>query len=159
MCALIHLGVPRSYRLAPRRLPRIDRIDNPSVAQAFGEPFAQFSITEGQCSCDLYGRPQPAPDLEGKRRKYERMGWSSAKIERALAESRDDDSGLREDVAALVAEIAEAAGEVRLVVHTYHGSFVEENVAVRERATMSAKDLRARGRHAIEEDTLYTITA
>lgn len=164
VCALISLGVPLSHPLQRQRLPRIDRIDNPAVAAAFGERFAQYSITEGQCSCDLYSRFMPEPDAgdSKRRRKYERMGWSSAKIERALAESarpRQHDDGLRADVAALIAGIAEAAGEVRLIVHTYRGSFAEERVRVGDHVTLSAKELRADGRHTIAEDTLYTITA
>src|SRR5262249_52856887 len=75
----------RAYRLfaTPTR--------NPTVLRALGG--TAYDITDGHCSCSFY----VAPAIEGRsktkidaaRERYEKEGWSKAKIDRALeAKSR-----------------------------------------------------------------------
>ncbi|HEY0158705.1 MAG TPA: hypothetical protein VGF28_15585 [Thermoanaerobaculia bacterium] len=173
MCYLIQFGVPaRHAHAVPKgRLPRVDRQHNPSVSAAFGSSFATFCVTDGGCSCHLYS----APDREGSerdrtrtgmlRRKYERLGWSKAEIARALAASvegraqsnHDSPPGIRPDVAELLADLVDVAGEIRLIVHQYHGSFAEEPIPTPAACSMSAREFREAGHAAILQDTVYVI--
>lgn len=166
MCYLIHLGVPtrQADSVPPGRVPRIDPQRNASVSEAFGAGFAQFSVTDGGCSCSLYSEPRDVGDRTAeKRKKYERMGWSRAKIERALADSAGSGEqarghgGLREDIALLVAGFAERYGEVRLLIHAYRGSFIEERVTTLGTQTIEVAHLRAGGSAELLADTLYVI--
>lgn len=171
MCYLIHVGVPAAHAASIRtqRSPRVDRHSNPSVAEAFGSDFALYSITDGGCSCRLYASPgarsRRSRRSESLKKKYERLGWSEEKIARALASSNDaleqnhhdDGPGLGADVAGYVASLAESFGEVQLIVHEYRGSFAEEVVVPVRTVAMSAHELRAAGRFAIEVDTVHNI--
>jgi hypothetical protein len=169
MCYLIHLGVPvrSAAAIQSNRLPHVSPARNESVSAAFGPAFALFSVSEGGCACNLYSPPKAGSDdqdrMETRRKKYERLGWSAAKIDRALADSVEarahaeetKRAGLREDVAIYVADLADRAGEVRLVVHFYHGSFSDEQVPSRTTRTIAAHELR-RGL-PLAEDTVYII--
>jgi hypothetical protein len=168
MCYFIHIGVPAAHAatIESPRVPRIEPHDNPSVAAAFGPSFALFGITDGGCACRLYSSPDGWSDrdrTDTRRRKYERMGWSEAKIARALAASgeaqaqSEREPGLSADVAKLVANIATTAGEVRLIVHDYRGSFAEERVVAGEPRSVGAGELIASQYAAIREDTVYVI--
>ena len=89
------------------------------------------------------------------------MGWSQAKIARALGAAvqtqSDHTSGIRKDVAELIANLAETTGEVRLFVHHYHGSFAEERVVSKGTRIMAVNELRRDGHANIVEDTVYMI--
>jgi hypothetical protein len=66
------------------------------------------------------------------------MGWSAAKIQRALEDSAEalqqtdvrfaSPPGIRADVVAFIGNIADAAGEATLIIHQYRGTFAEETV-------------------------------
>lgn len=168
MCYLIHIGVPAKHAGAVRtgRVPHVEAHENPSVSRAFGPSIATFSVTDGQCACNLYTSPDaPSRDRDSatSRRKYERLGWSEAKIARALGASeessrlRQHPRGLRQDVVELVSGLAATAGEVRLIVHHYHGSFAEERVEPRGTREMSAAELREGGASAVVQDMVYVI--
>lgn len=169
MCYLIHIGVPAKHAASVRmqRVPRVDALHNPFVSAAFGASFATFGVTDGGCACNLYSSPDaPAADRDDpatSRRKYERLGWSEAKIARALAASAEASShrhprtGLREDVVELVSGLVQAAGEVRLLVHHYHGKFARERVGSQGTRIMSANELRNGGGSTIAEDLVYII--
>jgi hypothetical protein len=170
MCYLIHIGVPTAHAesIESQRVPRIAPQQNASVAAAFGPSFVLFSVSDGGCACNLYSSPDAGHDAQDrkdtKRRKYERMGWSAAKITRALAASDDAHAqsgrriaGLRDDVVAIVANLAATAGEVRLLVHHYHGMFAEERVVPRGTRHIGASELRRGDPAAISEDIVYVI--
>jgi hypothetical protein len=169
MCHLIHIGLPEAYADAvpAGREPHVERQTNPSVSAAFGAGFAQFSVSLGGCSCGLYASPEAEARESNRpyarRQKYERMGWSKAKIDRAVAameeaaQSHTVMSGLRDAAAKLVADLAEWTGEVRLIVHEYRGSFAEERVQPRGTRRLTAAELRGIGRYDVLEDMLYVI--
>jgi hypothetical protein len=170
VCYLIHLGVPESSADAvpPGRVPRIARQNNPSIAAAFGRSYVLFSITDGGCACALHSaRAEPGETADvvvTKRRKYERRGWSEAKIERALAASDAARAptvtgGISKDVAALIAGIARAAGEIRLLVHAYHGRFAEEPVVPVAVKRVHVNAFETSAHAAVAEDTVYAIGA
>ena len=171
MCYLIHIGVPQSRAdEVPRsRLPRIARQENPSIAEAFGRGFVLFSVTDGGCACKLFSPPS-APDPwrdspERKKRQYGRLGWSQAKIDRALATFEQDRStsnrgaGLRQEVAAFIGELAVAFGEVKLLVHEYRGLFGTEKVIPRGSRSLRAEEFEGPAYCAVSEDVIYIVHA
>jgi len=170
MCYLIHIGVPVAHTQSVRaqRSPRVERHSNASVERAMGSEYALFSIADGGCSCSLYSSPEAKSRRSGRneslRKKYQRLGWAEEKIARALLASNDaltknqhdDGSGIRADVAEYVIRLVETAGEVRLLVHDYRGTFAEEVVTTAVgRVAMSLDELRTGGRAIIALDTVY----
>src|SRR5215213_1542275 len=97
---------------------------NASVTAALPAGYAARLVTSGMCSCDLYARPRTAdaPDpATHLRRKYEKRGWSEAKIKRALEQAADNasktnraTSGFRSDVLTGFEALCRAAGSVAL---------------------------------------------
>jgi hypothetical protein len=116
----------------------------------------------------LYSSPDAsgaAGDPTAKRRKYERLGWSRAKIERALAASEEAHSettrpsGIRQDVAKAIADIARSVGEIRLLVHQYPGLFAEEKIVVQSTHRLHASEFEKSAHASVAEDIVYTIVA
>jgi len=100
----------------------------------YPEHLVAYSITSGGCACDLVtaGPPSGDADVERERlrRKYERKGWSKAKIQRALdgKPAADPASPIRSDVVAVLAQQLASSGrleltaleeDVRYVFHTH----------------------------------------
>lgn len=114
----------------------VEATGNSSAHTVAGKGFEPFLVTRGPCSCGLYRDPQiPIPDRQrNKRAKYERRGWSEAKIERALADSArasrpEEVNGPHPEVIALAAEAAKRAGTVRLWAHFFNGHVETETYA------------------------------
>jgi hypothetical protein len=170
VCYLITFAVPQGHAavVSHSRVPRVAAHANGSLATLFGKAFALFSITDGGCSCRLFSAPsvesRAEPRQRSLRQKYERLGWSPEKIERALTSSEDtlqaktqaSPGGLRLDVATYIADLAQRSEEVRLVVHEFRGSFVDEVVPVSRRVTLTAAELSGHAAR-IEEDVVYII--
>jgi hypothetical protein len=169
VCYLIHIAVPASQaeRVESPRVPRVESHHNPSVSAVLGSSLATFSVTDGGCACSLYSSPDGGANdrdpAESKRRKYERLGWSKAKVARALRTAEEAHSqsrhhtGIRHDVAEIIASLVETTGEVRLFVHHYHGSFAEQRVVSRGTRSMGAYELQSAAHTRIAEDTVYII--
>ena len=70
------------------------------------------------CSCDLF-LPQSDAKTRNLRRKYEKQGWSQAKIERAMADHGPTGfpGNLHPGLRHWLAESAQEAGEAFLIVH------------------------------------------
>ena len=113
---------------------------NPAIRRALPGSFELRLLTSGMCSCDLYREPgsqfPPRPSEDELRARFEKRGWSRAKIERAVSQSlaradgRLSFSGLRADVAARITALAQAEGPLALVVHFYSGAVETEAVPV-----------------------------
>jgi hypothetical protein len=138
MCYYITIGLPANKaELLPEHVPRdlhIEQVANRSALEQMGAGYSAYLLTTGGCSCALFG--EPADDAGGgreararskqqrRRRKYEKMGWSTAKIDRALCEQATHHKaealvGLRADVQRFLGELAMQIGEVAVVVHWY----------------------------------------
>jgi hypothetical protein len=165
LCYLIHIGIPAAHaeRVVSPRPFRVARHDNPSVSAAFGPSFKPFSIESGGCACSIYSSPdaqhlETKPSPESRRKRYEKLGWSEAKIRRALSDAErertEERDGIRDDVTAYIAELAAAAGELKLIVHEYRGLFAEEHVPHARNHALTADELRG---FPIALDTVYTI--
>src|SRR5688500_13389005 len=152
MCYFITIGVPARHRQLVEALQkgrfRADPHFNLSVAQLFTSDDALFTLTDGHCSCALYIRDESttAEADEGKARaRYQRQGWSEAKISRALeakrqartATQRDDKRG---KFCERIAGVVEAIGRVRLFVHMYSGDIDSENVGTAAHVTIRLAD-------------------
>ncbi len=109
-----------------------------------------LNVTSGMCACGLYEEPDhPAPPPQDKSARmlarYQRLGWSAAKIERALrdhehAEARQPaqyDGPLRFRVQ--VAQWASQYGEVCVRAH-WEGRPHEKPYPVGQMCIMSAED-------------------
>ena len=168
MCFFVTVAVPSQY---------VDRIGevfgrgfqthetaNPSVMAALPAGYAARRITSGMCSCDLYGRrrtaeaPNPVAHL---RRKYEKRGWSEAKIKRALEqvavkESKTNraSSGFRSDVLSGVETLCRAAGSVALLVHWYSGDVESERVRLGQPRRCRFDELAAQAQSLVEDQVL-----
>lgn len=137
MCYFITVGLAEDKaEFLERHVPRgfhIAAIENASVLQQMGQGFRTYLLTSGGCSCDLFTESSRSSEEDKRQRlrhKYERMGWSAARIERALeqrAKSRGAASspGLRIDVQRFLGQLAEVAGQVAVVAHWYGGEDVQ----------------------------------
>lgn len=129
MCFFVTIGVPRGHESAVERLGRqrgvfsVERSTDPLVTRLFTAEYVPYTLTRGGCSCGMYSDlPEPAseePDVR-QRERYRRMGWSEAKIARALESRRsargneresEDRVKFRDAIVALV----EMAGSVLLL--------------------------------------------
>jgi len=88
-------------------------------------------ITDGHCACSLAASlsPRRAFDIGGERQRYERKGWSAAKIERALEAKRtahgrpDGKADYAKDFVAAIEELATARARVTLFASDDSSSF------------------------------------
>jgi hypothetical protein len=126
------------------------RTDNPSALMAAGDGMVPFLVPGTTCSCGLYQAPNAVRsnkgNLEQRRKKYERLGWSQPKIERALldnetsARMREDD-GLNPELVGLLSKIMGLAGKVLVWVHWFSGSVEKEPYQVASVREVAFDDL------------------
>ncbi|MBX3202772.1 MAG: hypothetical protein KF850_39045 [Labilithrix sp.] len=170
MCLFITLAVaPRHaesvQRIAGRELEARPQV-NTSIAKLVA-PRATFVLTTGGCSCDLFGAKRndgkaAEEDRGAARRKYAKLGWSAAKIERAIAARHTSADGgrglvgLRNDAREIIARIAEETGDVALLVHAYSGDIERETVCAAQGPVSTPDELRS-GRTSIPEDLILWI--
>jgi hypothetical protein len=169
MCQLVTIGIPKSAGSVqtefggPRDGLSVTPSRNPHVASIFPPADLLLDVTIGGCSCDLVGRDHGARvgDESKLRRRYERLGWSPAKVDRALqasaaAHERDRSSAhelrFREGILALL----ERMPSIRLFVHMYSGDFDTEVVMSKRVARISRAEYEA-ARGAFPADTLVEV--
>lgn len=155
MCFFITIAVPegsagdvcaawtgRGMSVAPTK--------NPSARAAAGAGRAPLLVTGGGCSCAWYTRPSNADladELAKARAKYERRGWSRAKIERALAgmsRPTPPGEGLHPVVLELLGAVAARCGRVAVWVHDFSGAVEREPYTLRGRESWPLEELAAR---------------
>ena len=169
MCQLLTIGVSKSAGSAltafggPRDGLAVTPSRNPHLASIFPPMDVRLDVTIGGCSCGLIGGQHGgrSGDLSNQRRRYERMGWSRAKIERALQAStagHDHDHAsaharrFREGILALLDRMP----SIRLFVHMYSGDFDTETVVSKGVAHISRGQYEA-AHGAFSEDTLVEV--
>jgi hypothetical protein len=109
---------------------------NASVSAALPVGYKARLVTSGMCSCGLYAPPRVAAESDPSARlrsKYEKLGWTEAKIQRSLKQNVASTSqqhppvpGLRDDVADRLNALCRAAGSVAFLVHWYNGDLESE---------------------------------
>ena len=144
MCVLITVGVSglRGDVTAPFRAfgfttqPAV----NPTSA-AMPKNAVRIDVTAGGCSCALYNGDTPDPvnpdeDRLKRAHKYERKGWSQAKIDRALGPRASPSQPERprpQDIAgnypaqfaAAIETLSKQGARVTLLAHSFKGRFDE----------------------------------
>ena len=106
-----------------------DPATNPAAA-ALPPDAVHLAITTGGCSCDFYhGDVFPRTDPRVLQRRYERKGWSQAKIDRALAARREATQSreltLAQRFTAIVGGLTSDGARITLLAHDFRGSFDE----------------------------------
>ena len=168
MCHFLFVGIPAdsSEVLHPLRgLGLSTRVaTNPHLGGFFPSDHSMFVVTRGSCSCDLYVDSMAddsgvaAPEEGAARRRYQRKGWSDAKIERALdsmrkSRQRPHATFLLDAVRSLLGDLT----DVYLYVHWFDGPIETEPLPCSGRVSQTlAEFVEVGGR--IREDELVRIT-
>lgn len=152
VCFFITIAVPVGVVEAVRAAHagsglRIEPTANTAAIVAAGSGRAPLLVTGGGCSCAWYAIPG-AVRREARaaraRARYERLGWSRAKIERALAGMKRDSrpgEGLHPVIVDLLRHIATPHGPVAAWVHDFHGKVETEAYAPTRRLRWSLAEL------------------
>jgi hypothetical protein len=121
----------------------------------------RLSITDGHCACSLAAAisPRTAFDADRERHRYERKGWSAAKIERAIDAKRvahEKPDGRADYARAFVAAIEELAVSPARV--TLFATDINSSFQVTGSARLRLSDFVSRGGD-FPESTLVTLDA
>lgn len=171
MCFFIAIAVPHNAAERVRaehtvRGMQIAPTANASARAAAGPGRVPLLVTTGGCSCDWYKRPaesesEAASKLAKARARYERMGWSQAKIERALegmTRSPRHDFGLHPVVIELLQAVARDCGSAAVWVHDFSGDVEVEPYSLVQRERWRQSEVAARSA-TLAPDTLAEIGA
>ena len=171
MCFFIAIAVPHDAAERVRsehtvRGMQIAPTANTSARAAAGPGRVPLLVTTGGCSCDWYKRSaesesEAASKLAKARARYERMGWSQAKIERALegmTRSPRHDFGLHPVVIELLQAVARDCGSAAVWVHDFSGDVEAEPYTIAKRERWRQSEVAARS-VTLAPDTLAEIGA
>ncbi len=152
MCFFITIAVPaHSAELicqqhSTRQLT-ISATTNPSALAAAGAGRLPLLVTGGGCSCAWY-KPPAAADAQAKlaraRAKYEKLGWSAAKIDRAMdamERTPRQDEGLHHVILDLLRTIVTAHGPAAIWVHDFSGNIELEPYTISRHEQWSSSSL------------------
>jgi hypothetical protein len=140
-------------------------LENPYVTAQLRRGEQYFLTTRGHCDCGTgLGAARRGPSLDRQIQKLKRKGWSSAKIERSLA----DKAGARKKKQAarrvqsdcweqIIPSILVEAGvrHVGLLLHWYSGNLASERIEIVRQERVPAAQISAEFLSQIEEDVLY----
>ena len=171
MCFFIAIAVPHDAAERVRaehtvRGMQIAPTANASARAAAGPGRVPLLVTTGGCSCDWYKRPaesesEAASKLAKAKARYERRGWSKAKIERALAgmtRSPRHDFGLHPVVIELLQAVARECDSTAVWVHDFAGDVEAESYTIAKRESWAWPDVAAKAA-LLASDTLAEIGA
>ena len=157
MCFFIAIAVPSNAAERVRtehaaRGMHIAPTANASARAAAGPGRVPLLVTTGGCSCDWYKRPaESESEAESKiakaRARYERMGWSKAKIERALegmSRPPRQDFGLHPVVIDLLQAVTQDCGSAAVWVHEFSGDVEVESYAIARHERWARTEVAAR---------------
>lgn len=140
--------------------------ENPHLAICFKSQDISFVITNGMCSCDLFTKQHLIENSEENLRrkysksKYKKLGWTKAKIERAIADSLSratkDFSGLRADLRRSLCDLVSETKRATLVIHFYSGNVETEEIPIKGKKIVTCEDLQNND-ESVDEDVLIEI--
>jgi hypothetical protein len=89
MCHLLTFATAKSKNAPPSsRELNVEQFNGTTTGHKYADSLDVYSLTRGGCSCELVSIGAEQNDNSGRelalRKKYERKGWSEAKISRAL---------------------------------------------------------------------------
>ena len=174
MCYFITIAVDERHestlKQKLRSSFRLSRSENPSIKARLEPQDVSFVMADGMCACDLFREPQ-AIESENKEEKlrrkyakpkYKKLGWTEAKIERAIADSLSKPAseffGLRADLRWQLCDLVTEVGRVSIVVHFYSGDTETDEVPIELKKTITCEDLRDDD-ESVVENTLVEITS
>lgn len=169
MCFFITIAVPSDAveRVRTEHAARgmhIAPTANALARSLAGSGRTPLLVTTGGCSCDWYKRPLES-EAESKvakaRARYERIGWSSAKIERAMegmSRVPRHDFGLHPVVIELLQAVARDCGSAAVWVHDFSGDVEVEPYSLVQRERWGQSEVAARS-GTLGPDTLAEIGA
>jgi hypothetical protein len=175
MCYFITIGLPEDkaefFERHVQRGFHITPIANASVLRQMGQGLCTYLLMSGGCSCGLFREPpkETVADRDAHtrsaqdrfRRKYEKMGWSQAKIDRALAQRPKNRRpvefiGLRGDVQRFLGELARNLEQLAVVAHWYDEDLQESRLACKQGPVVSPEAL-LEERLRIEVDEIVNV--
>lgn len=154
MCFFVIVGFPENAQAQARGLLRspyhLTDTSNRSILGALPPQWLAGYLSEEGCGCRMYRHPEGYEPFETRaarvRKRYRKLKWSDAKIERAIEQMKDDEAkrppdfrGLRIDVRRSIVELARSAGTARALVHFFSGSIEDEFIEA-ETASVSAAE-------------------
>lgn len=152
MCSIITIAVPTRFadlvrqQYSTRQLA-ISPTTNPSALAAAAADRVPLLVTGGGCSCAWYQRPAAADapsKLARARARYEKLGWSDSKIERAIAamhRAPQPDEGLHPAIRDLLRTIVTAHGPAAVWVHDFSGNVELEPYTITRHEQWSSASL------------------
>lgn len=154
--------------LAVRRLDAPDGADRVvwMVTERGGCGCGLYCVTEG----NAYGGPTREQQIEQRRKRYRAKGWGEAKIQRALEaiensakrirEGREQFTGLRSDVGAVIERAVALDPATELLVHMADGDYHDDIPMFEQLSpTMLAMDTEHAWCAAVAPDTRYRMKA
>ncbi len=165
MCYLISIAIsPRNAAEAAKCFSQhhfdVAQNHNRHVCRAFGPDKVVLDIACGGCSCSFYAERSSSLDDQQERRRYERRGWPSSKIERALEQKRRPHENQPRDFDRFQAAIRACVtnlGQVSLLSHVYCEKYSVEPVEVRASLLMPLRQFELEG-GVFPQDTILTLT-
>ena len=161
--------------------------DSRPIGNSVGRGWHVWFLTERRlgCACRLYVPPDAEPSWAGAdaaqarktcqlRKKYTRLGWSVAKIDRALADSQSaqdresaqlrqvdeaeegDPSGMKPSAREVIAGLAKDHGVARFIVHEFSRDTATEKFEMSDGPRVAARAFLAYT-EPILPDTWYTV--
>lgn len=151
MCFFITIAVPAgvvdSVRERSREAGSIQPTANPSAVAASGPGMAPLLVSFGGCSCGWYKRPGSSTiaDKGAKAEaRYHKLGWSQAKIDRALASMKRaplPDDGLHPHIVELLSTIVQEHSAASVWVHWFSGKVENETYTIAGHQQCALSDL------------------
>lgn len=183
MCDYITVAFPKQLTSAfmacvPHGMVTESKSSNPVICANIPTNYTQILLTDiihGGCCWYLYFTEEQAnyiepskKDVEKIRQKYERMNWSSAKIERAIqshlaqqtppiSNSINVTAGFHPEVNLLVSEFVTKHSSMFILVHRYCEVVPKENFKIKQKKSIPLSVFQSENFIA-QRDVLYTIT-
>lgn len=141
MCYLLTFAVPKPIQnFEESRSLTVSSFKNKGGGHQHTAGWSVYKLTTGSCSCDLINLQitdaSQGAYLAKARAKFEKKGWSQAKIERAMADkigaTDPPPPPLRPDAVALLSVYLKQQGHLDLIIHWHGGQFASEPFELRD---------------------------
>ncbi len=132
----------------------IEPLSNQSIMALLPAGYALFTLSRDGCGCGLYSVPkdpkQPEEEVAALRRKYEKRGWSEAKISRALQavsmKSRARScGGIDNEVAEYLQAVCVHTSRLAILPFFCGGPLEDEKIALSQKVSCRSSDLPTAG--------------
>jgi len=161
MCHFLFVGIAQRHQ--PLLLEQLTKAGfeaqqsrNTPISAVFPVGDVVTTVTRGGCSCGVCGQASREFDEAAERRKYEKKGWSCAKIERAILGRRPSERPEFVAFRELFARVVLAVGSGRLLAHWVSGSVETEAVGALPSCRLALDEYLARS-GACNDDVIYDV--